>query len=278
MIGKYLFKGKIRCLTGLHIGGSQDAGEIGGVDLQVVRDPVTQEPYLPGSSLKGKLRSLLELYHFAQNPGFLAWGKDANGARHHECSEESCVVCRVFGASRGRLVKILNLASQDNASGRKEVQENRPARLYVRDGCLTEDSKRRLQQLETGYFLTEVKFENTLDRITCHANPRQIERVPRDTEFEFAMVYTLWDQARRNECKEDLEAILVGLGLLEDDYLGGHGSRGYGQVEFKDLSLVYRKFGYYLGKEKEADVARGGTLVEFAAGVRNWLKSKEREG
>lgn len=270
MTGKFLLEGTIFCLTGLHIGGNQDTSDIGSVDLLVVRDPLTREPYIPGSSLKGKLRSLLELYHFAQDPSFFNSNRmrvmRSGGVviRHHECGEEGCRVCRIFGATQGK-----------NEQG--GVRENRPARLYVRDAHLTEDSRTRLKQMDTGYYLTEVKFENTLDRITCAANPRQIERAPRGTEFSFQMVYTLWNGSRTGEVGEDLEEILVGLGLLQDDYLGGHGSRGYGQIELKDLRLTRRSLACYRGEEEGETVGEGKTFRELAAAVREWMSSRREE-
>jgi CRISPR-associated protein Csm3 len=236
--GKILIEGKIHCLTGLHIGGNQGVSEIGGVDLLVIRDAASREPYIPGSSLKGKLRSLLEKYHFAK--GKLKFNKKmivgGQSISHHECGESACAICRLFGASR----------SKDDV-----VKENLPASLYVRDAYLTEESKDKLLQLESAYYLSEVKFENTLDRITCAANPRQIERVPRGTKFCFQMVYNLWQSKELTQLKEDMEELFTAFRLLNDDYLGGHGSRGYGHIEIKRLTLKWRGLGYYAGEEKE---------------------------
>lgn len=235
--GKILIEGKIHCLTGLHIGGNQDVSEIGGVDLLVIRDAASREPYIPGSSLKGKLRSLLERHHFAK--GTLEFNKKmivgGQNISHHECGENGCAVCRLFGASRSKDV----------------VKENLPASLYVRDAYLTEESKEKLLQLESAYYLSEVKFENTLDRITCAANPRQIERVPRGVEFRFQMVYNLWQPENFQYLEEDMKELFTALRLLNDDYLGGHGSRGYGYIEMKRLTLKWRGLGYYTGEEKE---------------------------
>lgn len=236
--GKMLIEGKMHCLTGLHIGGNQDVSEIGGVDLLVIRDAVSREPYIPGSSLKGKLRSLLERHHFAK--GTLEFNKKmivgGQNISHHECGENKCVICRLFGASR----------SKDGST-----KENLPASLYVRDAYLTEESRDKLSQLESAYYLSEVKFENTLDRITCAANPRQIERVPRGTEFHFQMVYNLWQPENFQYLEEDMKELFAALRLLNDDYLGGHGSRGYGHVEIKGLTLKWRGLSYYTGEGKE---------------------------
>jgi CRISPR-associated protein Csm3 len=57
---KLLIKGEIEVVTGLHIGGSSSYSAIGAVDSPVVRDSVTGNPIIPGSSLKGKMRALLQ--------------------------------------------------------------------------------------------------------------------------------------------------------------------------------------------------------------------------
>ncbi|GEA18923.1 type III-A CRISPR-associated RAMP protein Csm3 [Moorella sp. E306M] len=261
LAGKFIIEGIISCLTGLHIGGNQDVSEIGGIDLLVIRDMVTHEPYMPGSSLKGKLRSLLERYHYAQEPSLDFFNREMNAGgqriRHHECGREECPICRLFGASRD-----------------KNVQENMPASLYVRDAYLTAESKKELQQMESGYYLTEVKFENTLDRITSAANPRQIERVPRGARFNFQMVYNLWEPQGIERLQEDFTEIFIALQLLVDDYLGGHGSRGYGQVRLDDLKLHWRSLRYYQGQEQEVSLAaeKEETINDLARRVINtWL-------
>jgi CRISPR-associated protein Csm3 len=254
--------GVLRCVTGLHIGGNQDVADIGGVDLLVIRDPLSREPYIPGSSLKGKLRSLLERFYYAQDPdtyGFTRVMRVGEEIRHHECSRESCVICRFFGTSKG-----------------EGVPENRPALLYVRDAYLTPASKARLEQMESGYYLSEVKFENTLDRITSAANPRQVERVPRDTEFSFSLVYNPDAALGVLSTREDLKGLFTALLLLTDDYLGGHGSRGYGQVEVKGLSLAWRAPSYYLGEGQEKFLPyQEEGVPAFGARALQWLGELE---
>jgi len=263
--GKYFFRGIIHTVTGLHIGGNQDVSDIGSVDLLVIRDPLSREPYLPGSSLKGKLRSLLEKYHFALDPSFFDDAKmrkmPTGGieVRHHECGNATCHVCRLFGFIREK---------------DRNIDNNSPARLYVRDAHLTSESREKLEQIDTGYFLSEVKFENTLDRITSAANPRQIERVPRGSEFHFQMVYNLWDQDHRKEIDEDIQSVLIALQLLQDDYIGGHGSRGYGQIVFRDLSLSYKDFDAYKESRPEQLIAHGGTLADFVQAATSFLKEE----
>ena len=103
LTGKIIITGLIELKTGLHIGTSQETLEIGGMDNPVIRDPLTREPYIPGSSLKGKLRSLLERALFATqahndidrffNKSMRTGG---NLIRHHECGAENCTVCRLL--------------------------------------------------------------------------------------------------------------------------------------------------------------------------------------
>lgn len=263
LFGKIILSGVLHCVTGLHIGGNQDAAEIGGVDLLVLRDPLTREPYIPGSSLKGKLRSLLERLYYAKDPQTYGFGKvmtiSGQKISHHECSRQECAVCRLFGASR------------DQGAG---VKENRPALLYVRDAWLTKESKDTLEEMESGYYLTEVKFENTLDRITSAANPRQVERVPRGTEFNFALVYNLSAGPEEKNVAEDLRNLLASLLLLTDDYLGGNGSRGYGQVKVRHLGATWRSRGYYLDEAREEVLdpqGEGEDIRIFGARALEWV-------
>lgn len=83
-------------------------------------------------------------------------------------------------------------------------------------------------------YIGEIKFENSINRITAIANPRQIERVPAGTEFSFSVVYNVEDE---ESIKEDIQLLADGINLLQLDYLGGHGSRGYGRVSFRDFAV-----------------------------------------
>jgi len=227
LLGKVVISGKIYCETGLHIGAARESLEIGGLDAPVIRDPVSREPYIPGSSLKGKMRSLLEKKEkkpFNRYGGQQVW--------RHECADPKCSVCRLFGSAGGR------------------EGENLPARLMVRDCYLTEESRENLGKIETGLQFTEWKFENSLDRITAASNPRQIERVPRGAEFLFEIIYNV-EISDKEEVKEDLNNIMDLLSLLQDDYLGGHGSRGYGKVRFEVDIFEGRKIDFYTAGEKE---------------------------
>lgn len=219
--GKVILRGFIECVTGLHIGASRDNLDIGGLDSPVLRDPVTRTPYIPGSSLKGKLRSLFE-----RRQGMTYNRHSGQGVYRHECVDSACRVCRLFGAAGGR------------------EGDNIPARLIVRDSLLTDKSRDSLSSIDTGLQYTEWKFENALDRITAAANPRQLERVPAGARFHFEMVYNI-EASQPVETNQDLTNLLENLSLLEDDYLGGHGSRGYGKIRFDLEELSGRKVEYY---------------------------------
>ena len=225
ILGKIVIEGQMVCLTGLHIGARREAMKIGGIDLPVVRDPITEFPYVPGSSLKGKMRSLLERKmkkNFNANVG---------GVRIHACTDENCEICRLFGSTPMR-----------------EEGENIPSRLAVRDLLITDESKEKLRDIETGLPYTEWKFENAIDRITSAANPRQIERVPAGSIFKLEIIYTVENE---QHLKEDLKNLFSAMRLLEDDYLGGHGSRGYGKVKFELSRIEYRKADWYVtGKDE----------------------------
>lgn len=227
--GKVILSGEIRAVTGLRIGGGSTGIEIGGVDNVVVRNPLNNEPYIPGSSLKGKMRSLLERHTSARQNRNIRSGKPRVAI--HECENEtdyaSCKVCRLFGVA-----------------GEKEFAT--PSRVYVRDVHLTEESRKKLDAARTELPLTEVKWEAAIDRITSAAVPRQMERVPAGAifgPFEFIFNFYKPDDA------ELFMTFLQTLELLQDDYLGGGGSRGSGKIALEHISVTLKSNKYYDGTE-----------------------------
>ena len=234
LYGKIIFRGVIKALTGLHVGASKETMEIGGLDSPVIKNPATGEPYIPGSSLKGKLRSLLELKLHTE--GKIEFNRDigrpGNRILVHVCDSEDdafeCEVCRIFGTS----------GKGEKPDG--TPNSNFPARIKVRDAEFTEYSRRYTENE------TEIKFENSLDRITSASNPRQIERVPAGSEFELEIIYNVEDL---NQLKDDIQNLLYTMELLEDDALGGHGSRGYGKVKFYFYNVAARPIESYFGKD-----------------------------
>jgi len=220
ILGHILIEGQIKCLTGMHIGTSSDTIEIGGIDSPVVRNPVDRMPYIPGSSLKGKMRSMIERWK-APNPGY--FNRDGGGGcKRHECNDNksaaSCEVCSLFGST---------------GFGQNNSGSNMPGRLIVWDGMLT--NKEEMSEKDGGLLITEAKMENAIDRITAAAHPRTIERVPAGATFSLKMVLRVDKNNNGNEiaCHKHHDNIIFLLSLLEKDGLGGNVSRGYGQVEIK---------------------------------------------
>lgn len=203
LVKKIKIQTSIELITGLHIGGSSENVEIGGIDNPVIKLATRgNEPYIPGSSLKGKMRCLLE---------------QAAGASKVGLDEK---VNNLFGICENRSLGI---------------QDNQPSKLIVRDAILSKESKEALlacENLDMPY--TENKWENVIDRTRGVAeHPRQSERVPAGAVFNAEFILNIWDDDDESELTELFEK---GLRLLENDYLGGSGSRGYGQIKFGDLN------------------------------------------
>ena len=208
-------RGRIVLETGLHIGAGDIEMHIGGTDNSVVKHPFTHEPYIPGSSLKGKVRSLLEL-----KSGLVAvsGGKPISWDMLKEVNGDKKDLGR-------KIVKLFGSGGSDT-EGRQGLG---PTRVSFSDCTLTKASREKARRGEI--VLTEVKAENFIDRITGTAkNPRFTERVPAGVEFKFCITLKVFD-GDEEEGLEDL--LLQGLKLLEMDALGGSGSRGYGRIRFE---------------------------------------------
>ena len=229
--GRVFLTFDIVAVTGMHIGGSDTGIEIGGVDKTVIRDPLTNRPYIPGSSLKGKMRSLLEKYN-----GLVQNQKIGQGYIHtcqNNGSYNNCDVCQVFGVPG-------------------EHDFGTPTRLLVRDVLMNDDEAKRIDdKAKTDLPYTEIKTEVSIDRVTSAANPRQLERVPAGTKFgRGEMVYSIYNG---DDCNSEMDVkrlatVAAGLRLLEDDYLGGHGSRGSGKVQLQDIKVTVRSQKDYLAE------------------------------
>ncbi|WP_373839843.1 type III-A CRISPR-associated RAMP protein Csm3 [Methanospirillum sp.] len=220
LIKNYLIKGTIVCETGMHIGGVSESLKIGGTDSPVIMNRMTNMPYIPGSSIKGKMRSLLELKH--GTPWLMENGEP------HKCKDQHCDLCVAFGRS----------ADSDVNSG--------PTRLVVRDCHPTSETEAMWKQKDDILHGTEIKGENFLNRLTSMATPRFIERVPAGSTFAFEMVFSLFDPKDENRLKLVFEAMT----LLEDNYLGGYGSRGSGKITFCDIELKEKTSDdYKIGKD-----------------------------
>lgn len=267
--GRVFIRAGIEAVTGLHIGGAAGALEIGGVDSPVIRNPLNNQPYIPGSSVRGKMRSLTErLYGSEQNFAInRARGKEVYvhtcqaGAPPREDQEvgkwraeykarfAACPVCSVFGVT-----------------GDEPVPH--PTSLIVRDAFLSEKSAARLEKADTDFPYTEIKWEATIDRVTSAATPRQIERVPAGAEFQgFELVYSIYDAAGRDH----FPVVLKALQMVEEDYLGGLGSRGGGKVVFHAAEVFARR-GENYERKPYALGDQDRITDELATGIAAWVR------
>lgn len=195
MFAKIEISGTIEVLSGLHIGASDAFAAIGAIDSPVVRDAYTDKPMIPGSSLKGKIRSLLSKCY-------------PNGIEKN-ANDDVEEILRLFGSSKKNAI--------------------RKSRLIFSDMTMDNWDELKKRGLQSP---TEAKFENTINRMTAEATPRQIERVVRGATFPLQIIYNAEEET---QIVEDIRLLKEGMQLLTYDYLGGNGSRGYGKVHFSDL-------------------------------------------
>lgn len=248
LMGRLIVRAQIHLLSGLHIGGAMGALSIGGVDLPVIRNVTNGRPYIPGSSLKGKMRSLSEkLTGAPQNKTI------GNGVSIH-------VAARPDEYNRYWVNPVFGVP------GEVGFEITAPSRLIVRDVPLSDDSAAQLEAARTDLPYTEVKWEAAIDRVTSAATPRQIERVPAGAVFTpMELVFSLYAPA-------DIQLfghVLTALQLVEDDYLGGHGSRGSGKVTFRHL-VIERKSGAAYTGEKSREYQNLADLVADTE-LNSWL-------
>lgn len=205
--------GRIILQSGLHIGAGDTEMHIGGTDNPVVTHPHTREPYIPGSSLKGKIRSLLEM-----RSGLMSQtdGKPL-GAK---------ILKKLNGPDKESALAIMQLFGTSGADG-DEARQVGPARASFSDCSLNEDTRKITVANSWSY--TEVKSENSINRIQGTAkDPRFTERVVAGLAFDFNI------SIKEMEGDPELLTILLeGIRMLEQDALGGSGSRGYGRVQFE---------------------------------------------
>ena len=250
LIGKLILEGEMHCRTGLHIGAGKGSLEIGGADNPVVKDSFGR-PYVPGSSLRGRLRSLLEQARGVAVPSELVYLSKRKGqeVRIHQSNRPNDEICLLFGRNAGRMERVSGDALESTHAS--------PARLAVYDAPLDAESITSQMRENLDDELTEVKSENAIDRITSQANPRTLERVPAGARFHVRFVVDVL-------CEEDkvLAALLVeGLRLLEDDSLGGGGSRGSGRVGFAKMRLIWRGNSFYASGSPESELLEGADLA-----------------
>lgn len=209
-------KSKLVLKTGLHIGAGGSEMHIGGVDNSVVKHPIKQSPYIPGSSIKGKMRTLLEWLSGEVKEGPLGLHDYQYAKNPHDVK----MILSMFGISGG-----------DNKSS--DIADIGVSRLSFWDCFLEKEWEENI--LNDNLSLTEVKSENTINRITSIAgHPRQVERVPEGAVFDFRLMLKVFSGDSEVEL---LNLVKKGLRLLELDSLGGSGSRGYGKIKFEKLEI-----------------------------------------
>ncbi len=230
LLKKICIEGIIRTKSGLHIGGSNVGLSIGGTDATVVRDPFTNLPYIPGSSLKGKMRSLLERLEGKFTRSGITPAGPFMGYRENAKEEQGNPddpICKIFGVTPEEI--------QKQEKQKQEKNLDRPVtRLIVRDCPVTEAGAKLLNELDTDMPYTEVKTEVVIDRITAKATPRQIERVPAGVEFRMELILNIYHD---DDEEELLDKLFIAMLLVQNDYLGGKGTRGSGEVSIRVSTL-----------------------------------------
>lgn len=229
LVKKIFITAELELITGLRIGDSKENVEIGGVDNPVMRRKDNNEPYIPGSSLKGKIRCLLEQ----------AKGENAES---NSKKVQNSFISDLFGCSD----------SSTNAG------DGNSSRIIVRDAYLTEDWAKKLKESEfTDMPYTEVKWENVINRLKGTAeHPRQMERIPAGAKFDLNFIINIFKFSNENTEIIDDESNLYelfkkGLEVLQDDYLGGSGSRGYGQVKITNIVRTEKLASAYIVPKPE---------------------------
>ena len=220
MYSKIEITGVIETKTGMHIGASDGFAAIGAIDFPVAKDAISDLPYIPGSALKGKIRSLL--------------AKACNESPVKNRNEDNERITRIFGTSKS-----------------KKDGYPKPSRLIFSDAIMSNEA----ELISMGAMsATEAKEENSIDPLTAIANPRQIERVIRGAKFPLSIIYNMDNEA---EFEEDMETLALGLKLLQYDYIGGHGSRGYGKV-----AISIESMNRVTGDIDEELLSRGLRIIE----------------
>ena len=211
ILDKIIIKAELKLLTGMHIGKSNDFAPIGAVDSVIITDPVSKQPVIPGSTLKGKLRTMLAKL-------------ETEGPSLKKHDEDAEIIKRLFGASNPEIIE---------------------SRLQFYDIFLNNAEELKNKEMDLAY--TEIKFENTINRITAVANPRQLERVPAGAKFDFKLVYNCEDEL---DLEEDIKNLAKALKMIQLDYIGGSGTRGYGKVAFSNFTVECAKL-----KDNEVDLS-----------------------
>jgi len=290
LLGLFTISFKLENKTGLLIRSGKGKEILGGADIQTMsiekeyNGVVYTVPYIPGSSLKGRARSLLEL----------ALGLDLNttdGKIYYHMRVVSnaivdedpyCPVDNVFGTASVQPHKVSEekhktLVEKCWAPTRAIFRDLYPSEAYV-------DRLIRMKGTVAFEDFLEEKWENRIDRVTSAADPRNALRVKPGVEFEGEIAFLVFDLdvCKRKECdelsrykfeypaKEYFRYLADALMLVEKTYLGASGTRGYGSVEFKKIEVRFYDFAKIGGNEEiERTIGVWNKLDEFKQGVLN---------
>ncbi|MCS6800679.1 MAG: type III-A CRISPR-associated RAMP protein Csm3 [Chloroflexota bacterium] len=226
LYGRILVRAAVQLESGLHIGAGTN-GAIPGLEFTVVRDPLSGQPYLPGSSLRGKMRAETE-----RLLGLLPNTSGRGGVQVYVPMSREEYDANPIGRLYG-------------VPGTRAFAVDGAARLIVRDVFLAPESAAALKRARTDLPYTEVKSEASVDRVTAEPAPRQIERLPAGARLApLELVYSVYSARDL----ADFGWVVRGLQLVEDSYLGGHGSRGSGKVRFVDFDITVRSRASYRGE------------------------------
>jgi len=212
----------LHVVTGLRVGAQDGSFTIGGDENVIIRDPLSNRPYVPGSSLKGKMRSLIERTQGMEQNWPIARDRVVIHACRAGADYDRCPVCSLFGAPAPQQRTYLC-----------------QTRLRVSDLFLTDTSEQALREAGTTLPYVEVKAEAAIDRVTSAAVPRTMERVPAGAEFGGRLTLLLYEG---DDPARSVDLTVQALELVEADFLGGGGSRGSGRVTFQDLTLTRLTF------------------------------------
>lgn len=229
LLGYLNLTGVLTCDTGLLIGGNDSFG-IGGIDKAMIRQSFQgNRPYIPGSSLKGKMRNLLEQ----------ALKKRIKDGEVHSCNKPDCEVCRIFGAGKTEDVQSLTRLIVRDAK-LIAAEDDAPAQAQ---SALADYLERVAEYQRQHGSYVEIKTENYINRKTGAAvAPRRFERVPAGMKFAVDLVYRVFEIDGEQADNVDLKLfhhVAHALDLLRWEYVGASGSRGYGRVNFSDLRLSF---------------------------------------
>lgn len=257
-----ILRGKIICKTGMHIGGSKEKLEIGGVDSIVIRSLRTDYPFIPGSSIKGKMRHLLEFFTGGVNDPIIV-----NKKKEWEGDEERIIRENLGNVSKSpQIVRLFGIGANEREDKKNNLDKLGLTRLVVRDAHPDDDTINIWENLSSDSFYTEYKAENTIDRLTSAANPRFIERVVEGSKFNFEMVYSVFYMGEEDFLKEinqDIKNLLTAMRLLETSALGKSGSRGYGKISFELANPIWIYKDHYESEEKWKETCKALETNEF---------------